>query len=178
MDAFHTPDRSWIAAPVTAESLTTTGLRGERFMQKLSRAALAMFLTMGVSGLAIAGNQPATGLGQAWPNAEDVSASPNWHVYVFVLNGIKYVQVNSLNGDVLGAIGTAGGRFITLPMGRFSQYVSVPHQATDHRSDKQNAATSTTVYEDDTTIITVTPQSDGTLLLTATCQDPEECQGG
>jgi hypothetical protein len=147
-------------------------------MQKLSRAALAMFLTMGVSGLAMAGSPPATGLGQAWPNAEDVSASPNWHVYVFTLNGIKYVQVNSLSGDVLGAIGTADGQFITLPMGRFSQYVSVPHQTNGHRSDAKPASTATTVYEDDATIITVTPQNDGTMLLTATCQDPEECQGG
>jgi hypothetical protein len=180
MDAFHTPDRSWIAAPVTAESLTTTGLRGERFMQKLSRAALAMFLTIGVSGLAMAGSPPTTGLGQAWPNAEDVSASPNWHVYVFVLNGIKYVQINDLNGNVLGAVGTAGGQFITLPIGRFAQYVSTPQEAAAARSETKSVAATTTVYKDSTIVITATSQSDGATALTAlaavSCSDdPRQC---
>ena len=148
-------------------------------MQKLSRAALAICLAMGVSGIATASNPPTTGLGQAWPNATDVSASPNWHVYVFVLNGVKYVQINDLNGDVLGAIGTAGGQFITLPIGQFSQYVSTPQQAAA-RSNAQPTAAATTVYRDSSTVITVTPQSDGTAALTVktevSCQDdPSEC---
>jgi hypothetical protein len=147
-------------------------------MQKLSRAALAMFLTMAVSGLAMAGSPPTTGLGQAWPNAEDVSASPNWHVYVFVLNGIKYVQVNDLNGNVLGAIGTAGGEFITLPIGEFSQYVSTPHQVAGYQPNAK-ATNATTVYKDDAMVITATPQNNGVVQLkAATCQDPEECNGG
>jgi hypothetical protein len=154
--------------------------RGERFMQKLSRAALAMFMAMGVSGVATASNPPTTGLGEAWPNATDVSASPNWHVYVFALNGVKYVQVNDLNGNVLGAIGTAGGQFITLPIGRFAQYVSTPQQAALDRSEAKPVSAATTVYKDDSTAITVTPESDGTTQLTAspltdTCSDPEEC---
>jgi hypothetical protein len=151
-------------------------------MQKLSCAALAMFLAMGVSGIAAAGSPPTTGLGEAWPNAADVSASPNWHVYVFVLNGVKYVQVNDLNGNVLGAIGTAGGQFITLPIGKFAQYVSTPQQAAINRANAKPATASTTVYRDSSTVITVTPQSDGTMLLNATpltdtCTDPQECSG-
>jgi hypothetical protein len=154
-------------------------------MQKLSRAALAMFLTMSVSGLAMAGSPPTTGLGQAWPNAEDVSASPNWHVYVFVLNGIKYVQVNDLNGNVLGAIGTAGGQFITLPIGRFAQYVSTPQQAAMEQPNTKATATATMIYKDGSTAITITPRSDGSMTIAtsvatsataAKCgDDPEDC---
>ena len=152
-------------------------------MKKLSRAALAMFLAMGLSGIANAANPPATGLGEAWPNATDVSANPNWHVYVFVLGGIKYVQVNDLNGDVLGAIGTSGGQFITLPIGRFAQYVSTPQQAIAATSNAKPTAAPTTVYKDNSTAITVTLQSDGSVQLSATvtidaCDgDPRECNG-
>jgi uncharacterized protein (UPF0333 family) len=153
-----------------------------RFMQRLSRAALAVLLAMGVSGVTVAGSPPATGLGQSWPNATDVSASPNWHVYVFVLNGVKYVQVNDLNGNVLGAIGTAGGQFITLPIGLYAEYVSTPQQTAITKSNAKSAAVVTTVYKDGTTAITVTPKNDGTVALTANslellCQgnDPSEC---
>lgn len=151
-------------------------------MQRLSRAALAMFLTMGLSGIAVAGNPPATGLGESWPNATDVSASPNWHVYVFVLNAVKYVQVNDLNGHVLGAIGTAGGQFITLPIGQSAQYVSTPQQAAVNHANAKPAGKATTVYTDDSTVITVTPQSSTAPVITATssnvCQDPAYCGSG
>jgi hypothetical protein len=99
---------------------------------------------------------------------------------VFVLNGIKYIQVNDRNGNVIGAVGTAGGQFITLPIGRFSQYVSTPQQ---HSAAVPQASTGTptTVYRDDSTVITATQQSNGTTTLkaspAATCTDPAECSG-
>jgi hypothetical protein len=147
-------------------------------MHKMTRAALGMFLGLGLSGMVAAAEPPATGLGQAWPNATDVSANPNWHVYVFVLNGIKYVQVNDLNGNVIGAIGTAGGQFITLPIGQ-SQYVSTPQQRAATHAMSAKAATPTTVYRDGSTMITATPLSSGVTVLSAamasTCQDPNQC---
>lgn len=146
-------------------------------MHKMTRAALGMFLGLGLSGMVAAAEPPATGLGQAWPNATDVSASPNWHVYVFVLNGIKYVQVNDLNGNVIGAIGTAGGQFITLPIGQ-SHYVSTPQQRAA-RASEVRTMTPTTVYNDGSTVITATPQSSGTTALSvaaaSTCSDPRNC---
>lgn len=149
-------------------------------MQKFTRAALGMFLGLSLSGWAAAGEPPATGLGQAWPNAVDVSASPNWHVYVFVLNGVKYIQVNDLNGNVIGAIGAAGGQFITLPVGEYSQYVSTPQQRSARTSPVQTAGSSTTVYRDNSMVITAAPQSSGVTVLSAamtdTCQDPEQCE--
>lgn len=151
-------------------------------MFKLSRAALAVLMAMGATGVAFAGNPPSTGLGQAWPNATDVSSNPHWHVYVFQLNGIKYVQVNDLNGNVLGAIGTAGGQFITLPIGESAQHVSTSPQTASSSTLAKSAGT--VVYQDGATVITATPQADGSTQLSAlpisedtTCSanDPEEC---
>lgn len=152
-------------------------------MRKSSRAALILLMAMGATGIALAGTPSATGLGQAWPDATDVSANPHWHVYVFELNGIKYVQVNDLNGNVLGAIGTAGGQFITLPVGQFAQNVSTPQQAALNHASSVSGSVKTVVYKDNAIAITATPQSDGGTLLDATnasaltdCQsDPEEC---
>lgn len=147
-------------------------------MRKVTRAALGMFLGLSLSGLAVAAEPAATGLGQAWPNAVDVSLSPHWHVYVFVMNGVKYVQVNDINGNVIGAVGTAGGQFITLPIGEDSQYVSTQQHAA--KTSSIATATPTTVYRDSSTIVTATPQSNGMTTLTfsnaAICTDPGECQ--
>ncbi len=146
-------------------------------LKKLShRAALAGFLVFCLSTSAFAVSPPSAGLGQAWPNTVDVSRSPQWHAYVFMLGGVKYVQVNDINGNVLGAVGTANGQFITLPIGRFSQLVSTPQEPAATPATAPAAATATTVYQDSTTQITATPLSNGTVQLNAvaTC-DPIEC---
>lgn len=137
-------------------------------------AAVVGLSLIGATGVAMAANPPSSGLGQAWPNAADVSASPHWHAYVFTLGGVKYVQVNDLNGNVLGAVGTANGQFITLPIGAFSQLVSTPQQpATDTQAVA--AAAPTTVYKDDTTQITATPMSNGTVMLQAVDTGGDKC---
>jgi hypothetical protein len=146
-------------------------------LKKIShRAALAGFLVFGLSTSAFAVSPPSAGLGQAWPNTVDVSRSPQWHAYVFMLGGVKYVQVNDINGNVLGAVGTANGQFITLPIGRFSQLVATPQEPAATPATAPAAATATTVYQDSTTQITATPLSNGTVQLNAaaTC-DPIEC---
>lgn len=142
----------------------------------IKRAVLAVGLTVGLSSAAWAG-APATGLGQAWPNATDVSVNPHWHVYVFVLHGIRYVQVNDAQGRVIGAVGTAGGQFIVLPMGAFAKQVTTPQQPAITTATP--TAAPTTVYNDGETQITTTPMSDGTVSMqTATTQmacDPVDC---
>ena len=128
-----------------------------RIQRSLARnAALAGFIALGLTSTAIAQTAaPATGLGQAWPNAADVSASPNWHVYVFWLHGIKYVQVNDLNGTVHVAIGTADGTTIVLPVGVDAQNVRAS-------SSTSSTSTTVTVYSDKDTTVTATSQSSGT----------------
>jgi hypothetical protein len=146
----------------------------------IRRVLLASMLSLGVSATAFAATSPATGLGQAWPNAADVSTNPNFHVYVFVLGGVKYVQVNDLNGNVLGAVGTAGGQFITLPVGRFAQLVTTPQDPAAVATTAAPSTAPAVVYQDSATTVTATPLSDGTLQLnaaavgTGTC-DPIEC---
>ncbi|HET7332048.1 hypothetical protein [Dyella sp.] len=132
------------------------------------KAAFAGLLALCVTSIASAQTSaPATGLGQAWPNAADVSANPNWHVYVFVLNGIKYIQVNDLNGNVHAAVGTANGTSIVLPVGVDSQNVATSSSTTT------DSSSTTTVYSDSATTVTATPQSNGatrfTVLNNASC---------
>lgn len=142
-----------------------------------SRAAFAGLLTLALCTQAWAVDPPSAGLGQSWPNTVDVSLSPSLHAYVFVLRGVKYVQVNDINGNVLGAVGTADGDFITLPIGRFSNLVTTPQAPETDATSAVPVAAATLVYEDDTTQITATPLSDGSLQLNATtkCDDPIEC---
>jgi hypothetical protein len=151
-------------------------MQGRNIMHTMTRAALGIFVGLGFSGLSMAAQPAATGLGQAWPNAVDVSLSPHWHVYVFVLNGVKYIQVNDINGNVIGAVGTAGGQFITLPIGEDAQYVSTPQQRAANAFPTSSAMT---VYRDSSTVLTATPQNDGVTKLAAynasTCTDPTRC---
>lgn len=122
--------------------------------------------------------QPATGLGQSWPNATDVSASPHYHVYVFRKDGIRYFQINDLNGNVRAAVAVAGGVVLTLPIGLDA--ADVTHSATYQVSNATE-----TVYSDKSVTLTATPRQDGhdainTAVSTAaedTC-DGVDCSGG
>lgn len=143
---------------------------------KMSRAVVTVGLVLGLSGAASAwAGAPATGLGQPWPNATDLSRSPHYHVYTFVQNGVRFIQVNGSNGTVLGAIGTASGQYIVLPIGNPSQ-VSTPQQSAT-TTTALPAAGPTTVYNDGTNTVTATPMSDGTttLVTSAICSDPAAC---
>jgi len=142
---------------------------------RFRRAALVATLMFCVSGAAFA-TPPSTGLGQAWPNATDMSTSSNYHVWVFLINGIQYIQVNDVNGNVLGGVGNAGsGAYFVLPVGQFAQQVSTPQQTAPATSATPTASP-TQIYNDGTTAITATPMSDGstTLNAVAVC-DPIEC---
>ena len=142
------------------------------------RTLFATLFTMGLCGAAMA-ETPSTGLGQAWPNAQDQSSSPSFHAYVFSISGIRYIQINDTAGNVLGSVGTSGGQFIVLPIGRFAQLVSTPQQAAATTSTATPTASPTTVYDDGTNNVTATPMSDGTMKLSAqldtSCTDPAAC---
>jgi len=143
-----------------------------RIQKSLRKTALSGIVAFGLTSVSFAQTAtPSTGLGQSWPNATDVSASPQWHVYVFVLNGIKYVQINDLNGNVHAAVGTANGAAVVLPVG-----VDAPNVSTSTSSTSSNTQT---VYSDSTTTVTATPQSNGTtkFYLQEMCGDPYNCGG-
>jgi hypothetical protein len=138
--------------------------------QGVRKATLIGLIALGLTSTAFAQTStPSTGLGQAWPNAADVSANSKWHVYVFYLGGVKYVQVNDLNGKVHAAIGTAGDTTIVLPVGIDAQNVTTSTPST-------TSSNTVTVYSDNATTITATPQSNGTTVFTAIAND--DCQSG
>lgn len=138
---------------------------------KSKQVLLAALIALGIIGSAHAQTAATSaGLGQSWPNAADVSASPNWHVYVFRMNGIKYVQINDLGGTVHAAVGTADGTTIVLPVGVDAQNVTTT-----------GVATGQVVYQDDTTTVTATPQSTGATVFAVRHQDTcpiADCSGG
>lgn len=154
----------------------------------LRRSICAGLVVMGLSAPALAAQPLGTGLGQAWPNAQDVSASAHWHVYVFANNGIRYIQVNDLNGNVRVAFAAANGQFLVLPMGRDAERLATPQQPLS-TSDAVAPLTpyTETVYSDGTVQLSAVPLSDGTTMFTAAsltttmtvspCDSPEECNG-
>ena len=153
------------------------------------RAVCAGLVVMGLSVSALSAEPLSNGLGQAWTNAPDVSTSSHWHVYVFTANGIRYVQVNDLAGNVRGAFAAANGQFLVLPMGRDAQRISTPQQPVALSSAVVALSNyAETVYQDGSTQVTAVPLSDGTTMFTASpsssatpslapCDDPEQCSG-
>ena len=129
------------------------------------RVSLFAGLMLVLTGAAYAVQPAPDGLGQSWPNTTDVSSNPNFHAYVFKRSGIKYIQVNDINGNILGAVGTQNGVFITLPVGQFAAEVSTPEATAS--TTAMASGTSSMIYRDKTTTVTATPLSDGTIQLTA-----------
>jgi hypothetical protein len=131
-----------------------------------SHKAIVTTFVAGMLAMSAQAHQPSsTGLGQAWPNAEDVSASPHYHVYVFVRDGIRYIQVNDLNGTVRGAVAVAGRVSWVLPVGTDAQNVTTSTQ------DDSPASHSEAVYDDGVTRITASPAGQNAVKLEATETD-------
>jgi hypothetical protein len=153
--------------------------KSSRFVSLAS--AISVVVAALLSTAALADQPPATGLGQAWPNATDVSVSPHYHAYVFIRDGIRYIQINDLNGTVLGAVAMADRVVLVLPVG-----VDAPYVTTQHTQVLAPAANAETVYSDGTTIITATPTNTGVEQLNVVispavsntiCTNPGNCQG-
>ncbi|MGO4555582.1 hypothetical protein AB4Y84_15420, partial [Stenotrophomonas sp. 2YAF22] len=68
------------------------------------------------------------GLGETAPAAADISADPAWQVYAFQRDGVVYLQVNDLAGQVKVIIGNAGDAYFVLPAGKSAARVSLPGQ--------------------------------------------------
>ncbi|HKT30541.1 hypothetical protein [Dyella sp.] len=137
---------------------------------------IAFAAVLSTSALAQA---PTTGLGQAWPNAADVSVSPHYHVYVFTRDGIRYVQINDLNGTVRAAVAMADNVVLVLPVGVDAAYVT-----TQRGTASGNAGLTETIYSDSTTRITATVMSTGALQINVAttpvvvpniCTNPVNC---
>jgi hypothetical protein len=140
-------------------------------MRSIYRHALVATLFL-ASASAAAAAPPATGLGQSWPNASDVSASPGYHVYVFEKQGVRYVQVNDAAGTVRGAVAYADpNTVLDLPIGvDAANWVTV--------TDNTAPAATQQVYQDGTVTVIVAPQPDGSarmMLAPGECDNPAQC---
>ena len=132
------------------------------------RAIWAGLIAVGLSISAVAGEAPNNGLGLSWPNARDVSSSPHWHVYVFTSNGIRYIQINDLKGQVRGAFATAGGQFLVLPMGRDARHVATPEHAPSlSNTEVPMTSYAELIYKDASVQLSAVPLSDGSTMFTA-----------
>ncbi len=98
-------------------------------MCKLSRICAALLAAALIAPLQAQTSSPtasASALGTSQPNLPDVSLSPNWHVYVLhdTVQGVTYVQVNDLQGNVRLIEALASGGVLVLPIGSDSGKVS------------------------------------------------------
>jgi hypothetical protein len=115
-----------------------------------------------------------TGLGQAWPNAPDVSASSAYHVFVFERLGTRYVQVNDIHGNVRGAFAYAGRDIMGLPVGLDAVRLATPNEPSALRP----TGTRTVVYRDAIVTVSVITAPNGVTYLQAVqsdCKNPAEC---
>ena len=153
------------------------------------RAICAGLVVMGLSVTALAAQPLSTGLGQAWPNTQDVSASSQWHAFVFTNGGIQFVQGDDLAGNVRAAVGAVNGQFMILPMGRDAMRISTPQQplATSNTVVPLTSYAQT-IYRDATIQLDAIPLSDGSTIFNAAapsaaaslispCDNPEDCSG-
>jgi hypothetical protein len=140
-------------------------------MLRRASLSIAILLSACFAGQVVAAQD---GLGSHWPNAVDVSANPNWHVYVFQQSGVKYLQVNDLNGNVREVVATAGGQFLVLPMGLDVSRVAVVQEPTSTNVNSVASAAMKTaaparassqpsqvVYRDDSVVVTVRADTSG-----------------
>jgi hypothetical protein len=67
----------------------------------------------------------ATGLGAAYPPSNDLASDPQWQVYEFERDGVRYVQINDANGHVRAAAGRIAGTFWVMPIGNDADRVSL-----------------------------------------------------
>lgn len=133
-----------------------------RFISKLrtilSMGLIAVALTMTLAAQAQAQDTGIGDLGQSLPRADDLSVSPNWHVYVFHRDGIEYIQINDQQDQVRAAFATSNGLYLVLPVGIDARQVSTPQRPIPFDG---SAALSETVYLDKSVQVLMAPYSGG-----------------
>jgi len=99
----------------------------------------------GVQGRAVS-----TDLGKVSPTAANYSLSPNWQAFIFVRNGVRYVEVADAAGVPRAAFTIVGESVLSLPVGMDQvQQVAVASPADE------------VVFEDATTRVGAVTGQDG-----------------
>jgi hypothetical protein len=84
-----------------------------------------------------------TGLGESLPKTSDLSSDPQWQVYEFERDGIRYLQINDGANTARAAIGQIGATAWVLPIGRDVDRVAI-------QAGTPAAVGGRVVYRDDT----------------------------
>lgn len=71
------------------------------------------------------------GLGESAPAASNQSMDPEWRVYEFAKDGIRYLQINDSVGTVRAGIGSVSGLAWVMPMGVDAGRVVVRARSTE-----------------------------------------------
>lgn len=106
------------------------------------------------------------GLGEQHPNSKNLSKSADFQVYRFNKNGITFFQLNDSTGNVLTAIGVAGGESFVVPIGSLTASQIIVNQGATATA----TATATcpcsaqVVYDDATTRIIVVYGANGQVI--------------
>lgn len=83
-----------------------------------------------------------TGLGESLPMTPDLSGDPQWQVYAFERDGIRYLQINDGANVARAAIGQIGTTAWVLPIGHDADRVLI-------QSGTQSPTTGRIVYRDE-----------------------------
>lgn len=83
-----------------------------------------------------------TGLGESLPKTSDLSSDPQWQVYEFERDGIRYLQINDGANTARAAIGQIGTTAWVLPIGRDADRVAI-------QSDASSLPVGRVIYRDD-----------------------------
>lgn len=91
-----------------------------------------------------------------------LSDAPAYVTVSTLSNGAKYVQINGADGTVLAAARALSGTAIVVPGTMGAQPTMAPAQSSALTSTSTPSTSTQTVYQDSTTTVTATPQSNGT----------------
>ncbi len=111
----------------TLHRLTVLTLTAGMFLPAVASAQAAQSTTCCSSdphGVTIASK----GLGEPAPQALNESQDASWRAFEFMRDGIWYLQVNDLSGNVHAIIGNVDTVFWTLPSGIDANRVSTPQR--------------------------------------------------
>lgn len=139
----------------------------------IRKTLLSAVIALSMSTVAAQDAAPASGLGQSWPNTTDVSTNAHYHVYRFERDGVSYIQVNDLQGQVRAAVAATQNSAFALPVGTDAQHVAIVAASATASPDLTQV-----VYQDDNLTVTALPQDDGSISIMAMmidCSDPGQC---
>jgi hypothetical protein len=111
----------------------------------------------------------------------DNHSSPRWQAYVFMAGDMKCIQINDRDGTTQAVVCAPNGKAIALKVGPDGQAEGMSPSHSAPRFTRVISGATQMVYQDSATMVTATPQSDGTTLfyaISAADCNTYNCGGG